>query len=202
MTDIKPVDFTLLVRSEDRVLLRKLWAAHKTWTPKGSMTLGDTRYADFLVAQALEFGYGIAVEHLDTQAAELAQSKKEAEQAKLEVLTLRDALEMLYDRYENGVSVSEDCGDGEFGASMGNAVKLSEEEENAVLHLIPSVLNDNGKSLPSTAESAAKYKSGIETKVLEEALMALEGQEDTGSCADAIEALIEQRKQIIKEGVK
>lgn len=53
------------------------------------------------------------------------------------VLELTEALEMLYDKYEDGDPCTEN-GDPE-GSPMGNCVSLSYEEETLILSLIPKV---------------------------------------------------------------
>lgn len=58
--EYKPKNYAEGLNDETRKAIRNIWEEYKTWTPPGSMQLGDTRYADFLVMQALEFGYGIA----------------------------------------------------------------------------------------------------------------------------------------------
>lgn len=92
-----------------------------------------------------------------------AKDKEELAATQLVVGQMREALEMLYDRYENGDQVTED-GDID-GCYMGKAVKLSEEEENQILRLIPSCLNDNGKSLQVSTDALREH----DAKVLEEA---------------------------------
>lgn len=54
---------------------------------------------------------------------------------------LAQALEMIFDKWENGPDVFEDVE--ELSGPMGKAVDLSGEEENQILALIPSVLNEN-----------------------------------------------------------
>lgn len=56
----RPKNYAEGLPVETRKEIRRMWSEFKTWTPPGSMQLGDTRFADFLVMQALEFGYGLA----------------------------------------------------------------------------------------------------------------------------------------------
>lgn len=60
---------------------------------------------------------------------------KIAEQAAT-IERLRDALELMYDKYENGVPCTEDGDVGAFG--IGNAVRLSAEEDDQVLGALES----------------------------------------------------------------
>lgn len=54
----------------------------------------------------------------------------------LEVERLKDALEMLYDKWEEGAPCFEDADN--TGISLGNAFRLTEDEEAKILALIPS----------------------------------------------------------------
>ena len=53
-----------------------------------------------------------------------------------EVEHLKDVLGRFYDLYENGDPCNEVSGDGEFGVSLGNAVKLPFDLEQEILNLI------------------------------------------------------------------
>lgn len=68
---------------------------------------------------------------------------------------LRDALEMIYDKWENGDPCTDDP---ESGGILGKCVDLSDEEENQILALIPSVLN--GNTCPPPDESLRRYVAG------------------------------------------
>lgn len=91
-----------------------------------------------------EYGDTVAVAHKQQDAAQ-AEKIKELE-ARCEVLT--NALSDLYGKYENGDPCFEEPETSD--NFMGNAVRLFEDEENKILSLIPSVLNDNGAKLPKS----------------------------------------------------
>ena len=70
---------------------------------------------------------------------ELDHCRMEAERAEAlakEVAALKDALALIYDRYEEGMGCYEDPE--ESAGYVGNAVRLSEDEENKIIALIPS----------------------------------------------------------------
>lgn len=73
----------------------------------------------------------------------LTQLSEQAARVKI----LEDALEMLFSRWENGTPCHEFCGeDGEVGGnSLGNAFKLTAEEESQIIALIPKALKGAGK---------------------------------------------------------
>lgn len=58
-----------------------------------------------------------------------------------EIAALEEALALMYDKWENGVSCYEadEEGDCSEGSSLGNAFKLSEKEENSILALLKDV---------------------------------------------------------------
>lgn len=66
---------------------------------------------------------------------ELRKVQYELTVAREQIQTLTDALEMIYDKYEDGDPCTEN-GD-EHGSPIGNAVRLSAEEEDLILSLIP-----------------------------------------------------------------
>lgn len=65
----------------------------------------------------------------------IEQLERDLAAAQAERDALRDALCMLYDKYEDGSACSEGF-DGE-GGYIGNAAMLSKEEEDSILALIP-----------------------------------------------------------------
>lgn len=83
---------------------------------------------------------------------------KELTAAQLSERKLREALIMIYDKWENGQDCYEDVE--ELSGYSGKAVNLSEEEENQILSLIPSVLN--GNTSPTNTDEADKLIKALE----------------------------------------
>jgi hypothetical protein len=75
-------------------------------------------------------------EDLEDMARELLENR--AERTEGQVRQLREALTMMYDKWENGISCREadESGDCSDGPSIGNAFNLSLAEEQTVLNLI------------------------------------------------------------------
>ena len=65
----------------------------------------------------------------------VAEQERRIEDLEAENARLREALEMIYDKWEDGVSCYEDPE--EHTAFVGNAIQLSDEEEKQILALIP-----------------------------------------------------------------
>jgi hypothetical protein len=68
-----------------------------------------------------------------------------------EVQRLRDALELMWDRYENGDPCHDDTDDECGGNFIGNAVRLFEDEEREILALIPKMPTKPSRAFPVPA---------------------------------------------------